>query len=102
MIPEIEESAEPAVAASWGLDRVGVYARGRTGSGVHVYVQDTGIRGSHNDFDGRVIPTIDLTSGRVVECADDSCAADRQGHGSHCAGTAAGRTYGVASDATLH
>merc|ERR1719273_2809536 len=100
MIPEME-GAEPA-AASWGLDRVGVDGRGRTGSGVHIYVQDTGVRGSHNDFDGRVIPTIDLTSGSLVECADDSCAGDRQGHGSHCAGTAAGRTYGVASDATVH
>jgi len=101
MIPEIE-SLEPA-AASWGLDRVGVDGRGRTGQGVHIYVQDTGVRASHNDFDGRVVPTIDLTSGSLVECAGDaSCAGDRQGHGSHCAGTAAGRTYGVASDASIH
>merc|ERR1719273_1515116 len=100
MIPEME-GAEPA-AASWGLDRVGVDGRGRTGSGVHIYVQDTGVRGSHNDFDGRVIPTIDLTGGSLVECRDDSCALDRQGHGTHCAGTAAGRTYGVAPDATVH
>merc|ERR1719384_2033776 len=100
MIPEIE-SLEPA-AASWGLDRVGVEGRGRTGQGVHIYVQDTGVRGSHDDFDGRVVPTIDMTSGSLIECVDDSCAADRQGHGTHCAGTAAGRTYGVASDATVH
>jgi len=100
MIPEIE-SAEPA-AASWGLERVGVSGRTATGRGVHIYVQDTGVRGSHNDFDGRVIPTIDLTGGSLVECRDDSCALDRQGHGTHCAGTAAGRTYGVAPDATVH
>jgi len=100
MIPEIEE-VEPA-AASWGLDRVGVSGRPTTGLGVHVYVQDTGVRGSHQDFEGRVVPTIDLTSGTLQECADDSCAGDRQGHGTHCAGTAAGRTYGVASGATVH
>merc|ERR1712238_637437 len=30
-----------------------------------------------------------------------SCAADRQGHGTHCAGTAAGTNYGVAPGATV-
>jgi len=91
-------------SASWGLDAVGTRQRSGAGRGVHVYVQDTGIRGSHRDFGGRVVPTIDLTSGRLVECSSSSssCAGDRQGHGTHCAGTAGGQTYGVASEATLH
>jgi len=101
MIPEIED-AEPE-AASWGLTRVGTSSRGRTGSGVNIYVQDTGIRYSHQDFGGRAVPAIDLTTGGLKECGSDtSCALDRQGHGTHCAGTAGGTTFGVASTASLH
>jgi len=101
VIPDIEEMETDA--ASWGLERVGVPSRPNTGVGVHIYVQDTGIRASHRDFGGRVVPTIDVTSGSVKECNGDAgCAVDRQGHGTHCAGTAAGQTYGVASGATLH
>merc|ERR1719145_361526 len=89
--------------ASWGLDRVRVSTRSSTGRGQTIYVQDTGIRSSHSDFGGRSSPAIDVTSGSVVECSSGStdCAADRQSHGTHCAGTAAGATYGVASEATL-
>merc|ERR1719296_576746 len=101
MIPEIED-AEPETA-SWGLTRVGTSSRGRTGSGVNIYVQDTGIRYSHQDFGGRAVPAIDLTMGGLKECGSDtSCALDRQGHGTHCAGTAGGTTFGVASTASLH
>merc|ERR1719499_73115 len=101
MIPEVED-VEPA-AASWGLTRVGTSSRGRTGSGVNIYVQDTGIRYSHQDFGGRAVPAIDLTTGGLKECGSDtSCALDRQGHGTHCAGTAGGTTFGVASTASLH
>merc|ERR1719476_237314 len=103
MIPELEDDeAEPA-AASWGLTRVGTSNRGRTGTGVNIYVQDTGIRYSHQDFGGRAVPAIDLTTGGLKVCGSDtSCALDRQGHGTHCAGTAGGSTFGVASTASLH
>jgi len=67
-----------------------------------VFVLDTGVRVSHNDFGSRAIPTLDLTSGSLVECnGAASCAGDRQGHGTHCAGTAAGTNYGVAPGATV-
>merc|ERR1719464_2582746 len=89
--------------ASWGLDRVRVSTRPNSGRGVTIYIQDTGIRSSHSDFGGRSSPAIDLTSGTLVECSSGSttCAGDRQSHGTHCAGTAAGAIYGVASEATL-
>lgn len=98
------EELEPAASASWGLDRIGVPSRTNAGAGVNIYVMDTGVRTSHNDFGGRAAGAIDATSGTLVECSEDdaSCAGDIRGHGSHCAGTAAGRTYGVASAANIY
>jgi len=72
------------------------------GAGVTVFVTDTGVRASHQDFGGRVIPTLDMSDGPPRECNGDAgCAADGQGHGTHCAGTVAGATYGVAPAATI-
>jgi len=109
LIPDLEEEDNKMSIAStspWGLDSIGVSSQSGTGVGVHIYVQDTGVRPTHTDFGGRVIPTIDLTSGRVKECSDSwlsrNCARDGQGHGTHCAGTAAGEAYGVAKRATIH
>lgn len=87
----------------WGLTRVGAYQRTATGSGVAVFVLDSGIRTTHEEFGGRAIPTLDLSSGGVEECdGRKNCARDRDGHGTHCAGTAGGASYGVAPGATLH
>merc|ERR1712087_324346 len=44
----------------------------------------------------------DMTIGDPLECNGDmSCAGDMQGHGTHCAGTAAGVSYGVAPSAAV-
>jgi len=99
-IPELD--AEDRGASTWGLRRIGADRRPSTGRGVTVFVLDTGVRHSHRDFGGRARSGADATSGwlRVCNGAAD-CAADRQGHGTHCAGSAAGRTYGVAPGATV-
>merc|ERR1719343_1984189 len=99
MIEEVESER----AATWGLERVGVSTRPNAGRGQTIYIQDTGVRSSHSDFGGRSSPAIDLTSGSLVVCssASTTCGADRYGHGTHCAGTAAGTTFGVASEATV-
>merc|ERR1719414_2329037 len=100
MIPEIEAAPE---AATWGLNRVGADERGRfSGSGSTIFVLDTGVRVSHQEFSGRAVPALDMTVGDPLECNGDmSCAGDRQGHGTHCAGTAAGETFGVAPGAAV-
>jgi len=77
-----------------------------TGKGSHIYVMDTGIRVTHQDFGGRAVATVDTIAGggTPVECApgDTSCALDDDGHGTHVAGTTGGSTFGVARDAVIH
>jgi len=117
-IPDVpDEDGNPALlersqSVPWGLDRIderdlpsdGAYAPPRTGANVNVFVFDTGIRISHTDFGGRAKAALDMTSGSPVECnpVDTNCAEDKQGHGTHCAGTIGGKKYGVAKDVTLH
>merc|ERR1719476_440616 len=100
MIPEIESTN--VEARTWGLNRIGADSRGSTGVGATVFVLDTGVRHSHNDFGGRAASALDMSSGTLRECNGDvNCAADGQGHGTHCAGTAAGETFGVAPGAAV-
>merc|ERR1719384_1014878 len=103
--PEFEDESQAETV--WGLEKIGI---GRTrhsfsGEGVHIYVMDTGVRSTHEDFEGRSVPTVDTIAndGAVVECKGDmDCAIDTRGHGTHVAGTAGGKEYGVAKRATLH
>merc|ERR1712176_1345825 len=99
VVPEIEASPE---AATWGLNRIGADQRDKTGSSATIFVLDTGVRTSHNDFGGRAAAGADVSSGSLVPCnGNTNCASDRQGHGTHCAGTAGGTRYGVAPGAQV-
>merc|ERR1719422_2042211 len=102
LIPELE--ADPNAAPSWGLNRVGASGRSSNqGTNTHIYILDTGVRTTHTDFGSRASPAVDYSSGQPVECNGDlGCAADRQGHGTHCAGSAAGTTSGVATQAAVY
>ena len=87
---------------SWGLDRLDAvkeplddqYQYLNTGSGVRVYVIDTGVRSDHSDLAGKVVPGWSaIEDGRGSE--------DCNGHGTHVAGTVAGSAFGVAKGATV-
>jgi len=111
-----EMPASQSAEVPWGLRRVRARELSnmpRTdvgaadgGKGVHAYILDTGIRTTHQDFEGRAIPTLETTGWlgfRVKECkGDTNCALDKQGHGTHCAGTVGGKQFGVAKAVTLH
>nr|XP_054758499.1 extracellular serine proteinase-like [Lytechinus pictus] len=89
--------------ASWGLDRIDqldlplddIYQSDiGDGSGVDVYILDTGINLNHTDWEGRASYGKDTVNG-------DFDSEDCNGHGSHCAGTLGGTQYGVAKAVNL-
>jgi len=91
----------PNRGGSWGLNKIGASLRFSSGSGTYVYVLDSGVRTSHREF-ANAQPELDTSGGGFKRCAGDlNCAADRNGHGTHCAGTIAGRNYGVAPNANV-
>jgi subtilisin family serine protease len=87
---------------SWGLDRIDQrrlplnrqYSYPNVAPSVTAYIVDTGIRLSHQDFDGRA------RSGRDT-VDNDNDATDCHGHGTHMAGTVGGSRHGVAKRVKL-
>nr|CAG8457694.1 2193_t:CDS:2 [Entrophospora candida]CAG8480997.1 11974_t:CDS:2 [Entrophospora candida] len=91
--------------APWGLARISQRSRltlgnynkynydRRAGRGTVVYVIDTGINIDHDDFEGRA------SWGVTVPDGDEDI--DGHGHGTHVAGTIAGKRYGVSKKAKV-
>jgi subtilisin family serine protease len=90
--------------ATWGISRIWqktistgppntfVY-NDLAGKGVDVFVIDTGIFIQHNDFGGRASFPFNSVPGEGLT--------DGNGHGTHCAGTIGGTTFGVAKQVNL-
>ncbi|MBB6416581.1 S8 family peptidase [Streptomyces sp. AK010] len=107
-VASVEQNQRVTLAATqtnapWGLDRVdqaslplsGTYTYpDSAGSGVTVYVIDTGVRITHQQISGRASHGYDAVDG-------DNNASDGNGHGTHVATTIAGTTYGVAKQAKI-
>ncbi|MEU1106319.1 S8 family peptidase [Streptomyces tibetensis] len=107
-VASVEQNQRVTLAATqtnapWGLDRIdqaslplsGTYTYpDSAGSGVTVYVIDTGVRITHQQISGRASHGYDAVDG-------DNDASDGNGHGTHVATTIAGSTYGVAKKAKI-
>jgi len=94
--------ATTQTSATWGIDRIDqrnlplstTYTYSGDGTGVTVYIIDTGINYTHNEYASR-------TSFGVDEIIPSTNGADCNGHGSHVSGTIGGTTYGVAKGVKL-
>ncbi|MCE5338490.1 MAG: S8 family serine peptidase [Methanomicrobiaceae archaeon] len=101
--PDSISRPDTEYATVWSADFIeapSVWKSGNTGEGVTIAVIDTGIDGDHPAFGGRVTKFADFVGGLNETPYDD------HGHGTHCAGTAAGGTvtvenYGDKFDVTL-
>jgi aqualysin 1 len=93
----------------WGLARVNHrnytkettytydYTTGKSGANVDAYIIDTGIYCENLEFVNKKTGT--CTFGATFTVPKDET--DGNGHGTHCAGTVGGITYGVAKEANL-
>jgi subtilisin family serine protease len=96
-------------SSPWHLDRINqrsgpldgnVDMGALTGAGVNIYVVDSGVLPTHEQFGGRVVAGADPVSS-TGESAIEPRASDCDGHGTHVAALAAGSTVGVARGATV-
>jgi len=128
MLPRVTQTGDFTKTTSdsgaflnWGLIRssnpTNVYGTGTTtalnyeytlnGNGVDVVIQDSGLQVDHPEFqDGsgntrvQQIDWSDYSGGGFVQSANHY--RDFDGHGTHCAGIACGKTYGWAKEARVY
>jgi len=105
-VPQTQQG--PSEAKSWGIDRIDQRELPlnkqfkdlpNKGEGITVYVIDTGVDARHPEFEGRAKVGPSFVNGVFTELDTDN--SDYQGHGTHCAGTIASKSYGVAPKANI-
>jgi subtilisin family serine protease len=85
---------KPTGEVAWGIEAVGAVKSNRKGAGIKVAILDTGVDASHPALQHLTVTPQDFVGGPP---------GDLKGHGTHCAGTIAGRDVngyriGVAPD----
>ena len=108
IVTHAESDVIVADAVPWNLDRLDQHSNhldhsfspDGDGKDVDIYIIDTGVRASHQELKDRVFyagfDAVDHLTGT------NNQGRDCNGHGTHCAGTAAGSTYGVAKKANIY
>ena len=114
-------SADSDDEVNWGLRRcvegINVYGEGTTvpgdyvytldGTGVDIVIQDSGIDPNHPEWeDAQGVSRLQqinwYTESGLAGTQDANFYTDYDGHGTHCAGIAAGKTYGWAKGARIY
>lgn len=112
-------SSSVQVGATWGIDRIdarlgldNTYSYGDEATNSRIYILDTGVLTSHDDFGGRALGgwSAGCQTGNEAACGStwvekgvitEEMGRTCNGHGTHCASTAGGSTYGVAKGTTI-
>jgi subtilisin family serine protease len=82
LVAPVDVAGTGDTTTAWGIGAIGADTTARTGTGVVAAVLDTGIDATHPAFAGMTLVEQDFSG---------SGSGDKQGHGTHCAGTVFGR-----------